>query len=189
MYRAGFSHPRSAFRRPFPSRPAGNYSGQGHSSGCDSGATATGFVESGRSPFSPRSCAKSTACEDRPLRWPNGSRPLRAARAEGKTMRRDRPGAPQQPGSARRPGSGGPPHMGSAPGHALRSTEKRRRSRVPASSRAHPPMSVEGRLRANVYRDSRSCSQWPALAALHRRPGSASMLARWFPAPSAAASP
>ena len=73
-----------------------------------------------------------------PVALAYGSRPSRAARAEGRTMRRDRPGAPEQPGSARRPGSGGPPHMGSAASHALRLTEKRRRSRVPACSRAHP---------------------------------------------------
>ena len=63
---------------------------------------------------------------------------MREARADGRTMRRDRPGAPEQPGSASRPGSGGPPHMGSAPNLALRLTEKRPRSRVPGGSRAHP---------------------------------------------------
>ena len=62
---------------------------------------------------------------------------MRMAGAEGRAMRRDRPGASKQPGSARGSGSGGPPHTGSALNHALHLSEKRRRSRVPAGSRAH----------------------------------------------------
>jgi hypothetical protein len=60
------------------------------------------------------------------------------ARAEGRIMRRDRPGASKHPGSARRSGSDGLPHTGTALNHALLLTGKRWRSRVPGGRRAHP---------------------------------------------------
>src|SRR3954447_26686943 len=60
-----------------------------------------------------------------------------AARAEGRTVRRNRQEGPKQPGSGPGPRSGSPFRPRSAGGHARKLTEDRPRSRVSGVDRAH----------------------------------------------------
>lgn len=62
---------------------------------------------------------------------------MRAAGAEGRTMRRDRPPAPEWPAFACRPGSSDSFRPRSAAGHAFPLTGDRPRSRVSGADRTY----------------------------------------------------